>query len=205
MAKVDLKKELKEFYAPKPGKIAEVDVPAMNFLMVDGKGDPNNSKEYEEAIQALYTLSYTIKFDLKKSGGPDYGVMPLEGLWWADDMKDFDPEKGNRNNWKWTAMIMQPDFVTKDIVKRCTEVAAKKKPLPALSKVRFEKFAEGRSVQMMHIGPYSAEGPNIQKLHDYIASIGGKLTGKHHEIYFSDPRRVAPEKMKTGIRQPYSM
>jgi len=200
MDKIDLKKELKNLYSPSGKEVAVVDVPKMNFLMVDGQGDPNTSKSYMEAIQALFSVSYTLKFMIKKEKGIDYAVMPLEGLWWVDDMSKF--SMTNKDAWKWTAMIAQPEFVTKDMVARAIEQAGKKKALPALSKMRFESLAEGLSAQIMHTGPYSAEGPTIEKIHAFIKDNGYKMAGKHHEIYLSDPSRTAPEKLKTVIRQP---
>lgn len=204
MKKIDLKKELKHLYNPSTKEISIVDVPKMNFLMIDGKGDPNTSQEYKEAIEALYAVSYSLKFMIKKGETAiDYVVMPLEGLWWTDDMAQFSTE--NKGIWKWTAMIMQPEYVTKDLVTKAFEQVEKKKNPPALSKMRFESFHEGLSAQIMHIGPYSAEGPTIKKLHSFIKEKGYEFDGlvqKHHEIYLSDPRRTAPEKMKTIIRQP---
>ena len=172
----------------------------MNYLMVDGQGDPNISQEYKDAIQALYAASFTLKFTIKKEKATDYGVMGLEGLWWTDDMAEFSVE--NKGIWKWTAMIMQPAFVTEELVDRAKEQVAKKKTLPALSKMRFETLHEGLSAQIMHVGPYSAEGPTIDKLHKFIRENGYKLRGKHHEIYLGDPRRTAAEKLKTVLRQP---
>jgi len=201
MTKIDLKKEMKQLYNASAKEAAIVVVPKMNFLMVDGIGDPNTSKEYQDAVEALYGVAYTLKFAIKK--GPkaiDYGVLPLEGLWWIDDMTQFSTE--NKDIWKWTSMIMQPEFVTKELVEDAIEAAQKKKQLPALSKLRFENFDEGLSAQVMHIGPYSAEGPTIERLHDFIRTSGHELRGKHHEIYLSDPRKAAPERMKTIVRQP---
>jgi len=132
-------------------------------------------------------------------------VMALEGLWWAEDKKVFMSETSDRNKWQWTVMMMQPDFITKADFIKAKEAAKKKKDNYYIENVRFEPFSEGKAAQIMHIGPYSAEGPNIQRIHNKIKEIGGKLSGKHHEIYLSDPRRVAPQKMKTVIRQPYSM
>lgn len=199
MDKIDLKKELKNLYSPSGKEVTVVDVPKMNFLMVDGQGDPNTSKSYMEAIQALFSVSYTLKFMIKKEKGIDYAVMPLEGLWWVDDMSKFSME--NKNDWKWTAMIAQPEFVTKDLVSQAIEQAGKRKALLALSKIRFESMSEGLSAQIMHTGPYSAEAPTIEKLHAFIQNNGYKMAGKHHEIYLSDPSRTAPEKLKTVIRQ----
>jgi hypothetical protein len=204
MAKIDLKKELKAFYNPTAKEVTLIDIPKMNFIMIDGKGAPE-SEQFAGSIQALYPIAYTIKFDKKKADGTDFTVMAMEGLFWADDMAAFMPETADRQAWQWTLMIMQPDFISKADFNKAKEAAKKKKDNPFLDKVRFESYAEGKAAQLMHIGPYSAEGPNIQRIHNKIKGIGGKLTGKHHEIYLSDPRRVAPEKMKTVIRQPYSL
>jgi hypothetical protein len=201
MKKVDLKKQLKSLYNPPAKDVSEIVVPAMNFIMIDGKGDPNKAPQFQAAIEALYPVSYAIKFDFKKNRGVDYPVMALEGLWWADNMDDF--TTGDRDNWLWTLMIMQPDFVTEEIYKQNLQAVKKKKNLPALEKLRFEKFDEGRSAQIMHIGPFSTEGANIAKIHEFIKSRSGKMIGKHHEIYLSDFRRVAPDKMKTVLRQPF--
>ena len=200
--KVDLRKELKHLYAPSAKEVLAVNVPKMNFLMIYGMGDPNTSQEYKDAVEALFSLSYAIKFMIKKEKSIDYAVMPLEGLWWVDDMTRFSVE--NKNEWKWTSMIMQPEYVTKKIVNEALDETRKKKNLPALSKIRFEAFSEGPSAQIMHIGPFSAEGPTIEKIHNFIKKQGYKLSGKHHEIYLSDPRKSAPEKMKTVLRQPMS-
>jgi hypothetical protein len=200
MAKIDLKKELKQFYNPSAKEVTAVDVPPMNFLMIDGEGDPNTSQQYKDAIEALFSVSYAIKFMIKKGTGVDYGVMPLEGLWWVDGMTKFSVER--KDEWKWTAMIMQPKYVTVDHVNVAIDSTRKKKGLPALSKLRFENFHEGAAAQIMHIGPYSAEGPNIAKIHDFIHSSGHVLSGKHHEIYLSDVRKTASEKLKTVLRQP---
>lgn len=200
MQKIDLKKELKHLYQPSAKEVVQVDVPAANFFMIDGEGDPNTSPEYAAAIEALYTVSYAIKFMVKK--GPtavDYGVMPLEGLWWAEDMSSFSVQ--DKSSWKWTMMIRQPDFVTKALVaKAIAEVKQKKNP-QALAKIRFEAFKEGLCAQILHVGPFSEEGPTVEKVHQYIATHGA-LRGKHHEIYLSDIRKAEPSKWKTVIRQP---
>ena len=202
MIKRDFKKELKPLYNPSASKVATVEVPAFNFLKIDGQGDPNTSIAYKEAVEALFSLSYALKFAVKR--GPmaiDYGVMPLEGLWWADQMEFF--EHSAKDKWFWTAMIMQPEFITETLVAEAAETVRKKKDLPGLDRIRFEPYKEGRAAQILHIGPFSEEGPTIKKVHDYIHSSGGKLSGKHHEIYLSDIRRAAPEKWKTIIRQPF--
>ena len=200
--KIDFKKELSAFYRPSRSKVALVNVPSWNFLMVDGKGNPNTASAYAEAIEALYAVSYTLKFMVKKGEKAlDYGVMPLESLWWVEDMREFDPDK--KDDWLWTAMIMQPDFISGEMVQDAMDTVRQKKNPKALSKMRFETFSEGPSAQIMHIGPFSEEGPTIEKVHNYIHSQGFELKGKHHEIYLSDIRRAAPEKWKTIVRQPY--
>jgi hypothetical protein len=201
MSKLDYKKELKHLYAASAKQPALVDVPTLNYLSVDGTGNPNTSSAYQEAVQALFSLSYTIKFSIKKGRAAiDYGVMPLEGLWWVDDMSQFSVTR--KDEWQWTIMIMQPAIVTQAIVEACRSELARKKELPALSKVKFAAFSEGKAAQILHIGPFSEEGPTIEKLHAYIAASGLKLAGKHHEIYLTDIRRAAPAKWKTIIRQP---
>jgi hypothetical protein len=202
MQKLDLKKTLKYLYdaKPEPGMI---EVPPMQFLMLDGAGDPNISAEYQDAVQALYAVAYTLKFKVKKSMAIDYPVMALEGLWWVDDMRDF--SVANKADWKWTMMISTPDFITPELVEAARAEAGRKKDLVGLSRLGFATYAEGLSAQVMHLGPYAAEAPTIQRLHEFIHGQGYTFDGvtqKHHEIYLSDPRRVAPEKMKTIIRQP---
>jgi len=198
--KVDFKVEHKELYRAKRDP-ALVDVPELGFLMVDGHGDPNTATEYTQAVEALYTVSYSLKFAIKRArDGFDYGVMPLEGLWWVRDMSKFTSSK--KSDWDWTAMIMQPDQVTQDLLEDALANATAKKSLPAAAKLRLERFREGPAAQVMHIGPYDAEGPTIKRLQELIAESGRTRRGKHHEIYLSDPRRCAPEKLRTIIRQP---
>lgn len=201
MQKLDLKKQWKHLYQPRAGAITAVNVPPLNYLMVDGEGDPNTAPAFQQAVEALYALSYTLKFSLKKSPQPmDYGVMPLEGLWWADDPRVF--YQADKSQWKWTAMILQPDFLTRaQIDAAIAEVRRKKNPA-ALDRVRWETLEEGAAVQVLYIGPFSAEAPTIERMHDFIHASGKELYGKHHEIYLSDPRRTAPEKLKTILRQP---
>ena len=199
--KLDYKRELKELYGPRAGAPAIVDVPPLAFLMVDGMGDPNTSREYKEAVEALFAVSYRMKFAVKRGAeGIDYGVMPLEGLWWVDDMSTFSVD--DKSNWSWTAMIMQPDVVTDELVQRSIVEASKKKPLPAATELRLDHFGEGRAAQVLHMGPYGAERPTIQRLHAFIAEAGYRPRGKHHEIYLSDPSRAEPAKLKTIVRQP---
>ncbi|MBI5094173.1 MAG: GyrI-like domain-containing protein [Candidatus Hydrogenedentes bacterium] len=199
MDKTDLRKSLKHLYTASQKAPAIVDVPALNFLMVDGQGDPNTSLEFHQAVEALYSMSYTLKFSIKKSDPKkDYKVMGLEGLWWMDGVIDMH----KKELWKWTVIIAQPDVVTPKWVKTAADDLAKKKNPPALGKVRLERFSEGQCAQILHVGPYSAEGPTIAKLHEYVQAQGYRLRGKHHEIYMSDARRVAPEKLKTILRHP---
>jgi len=199
--KIDFKKELKHLYKPSEKEVRIVDIPSMNFLMIDGVGNPNTSQEYTDAVETLYAVSYALKFIIKKGETAiDYGVMPLEGLWWVDDMAKFSIE--NKDVWKWTSMIMQPTYVIVDLVEQAVEQVKKKKNPSAISKLRFESFSEGLSVQIMHIGPFSAEGLTIEKIHIFAKENDYELRDKHHEIYLNDPRKIAPEKMKTIIRQP---
>ncbi len=198
--KIDLVREFKELYAP-GREPATVEVPVFSFLMVDGHGDPNVAPGYGHAVEALYSVSYTLKFALKRGPeGLDYRVMPLEGLWWVPDMSAFTIE--DKSAWDWTMMIRQPEQVDEDLFEQALAKATRKKELPAANLLRLERFAEGLPAQVMHIGPYSAEGPTIQRLHAFIADQGYERAGKHHEIYLSDPRRAAPGKMKTVLRQP---
>lgn len=178
----------------------------MQFLMIDGMGSPGDSKEYQDALAALYPIAFKTKF-LSKAKGKDYVVPPLEGLWWADNMDDFIEE--NRDKWKWTMMIMQPDWITKEMIDEA--IAATKEKKPELSnlfpKLRLEKYKEGKAAQIMYIGPYSEESSTVQKVHDFIHENGGIFDGhelKHHEIYLSDPRKANPATMKTVIRQPFN-
>ena len=200
--KTDFKKTMKEFYAPKSKEFILVDVPEMSFLMIDGKGDPNSSPEYLTALQTLYPVAYKTKFISKKALEKDYVVPALEGLWWADDMLTF-AENLDKSQWLWTMMIMQPEWITKEIISDAKQQVAKKCSPEALSKLRFERYDEGISLQCLHIGPYDDEAPLLTKLHTEIMPDSGyDFNGKHHEIYLNDPRRVAHEKLKTILRQP---
>ena len=202
----DFKKEYKELYMPKD-KPELIEVPTMNFFMVDGSGDPNNSPEFQHATELLYGLSYTIKMSRKKGieipGYFDYVVPPIEGLWWIEE-ETFSFEI--RDNWKWTLMIRQPDFVNQEIVQWAKKELAKKKPELNTEKARFEAFEEGLCVQVMHIGPYSTEPETMKKVEAFLSEQGLKdrllSGGKHHEIYLSDPRKCKPESMKTVLRHP---
>lgn len=200
MAKLDLKKEYRELYKVKKDPEL-VEVPPLQYLMIDGEGDPNMAQAYKNAVEALFSLSYTLKFMVKlRPGGADYGVMPLEGLWWTEPMEDFSVDR--KDGWKWTSLMLQPEFITPELVEEARAQAAAKKELPALPLIRLECLEEGRCAQVLHIGPYAAEGPTVERLHGFILEQGLSLRGKHHEIYLGDPRRAAPEKLQTIIRQP---
>ena len=200
--KVDLKKELKTYYRPSAKKFSIVELPPMQFLMVDGAGNPNTAQAYKDAIETLYAVSYTVKFMMKQEHGHDYTVMPLEGLWWGTPKGLTHFTDADKDKFVWTSMIMQPDFVTPELMEEGIRRAVAKKTLPALEKLRFETFEEGLSVQVMYFGPYSDEGPTIDRMHQHAYNQGYQLRGKHHEIYLSDFRRTAPEKLKTVIRHP---
>lgn len=202
MSKVDYKKDFKGLYLPKAVPVL-IDVPAMTFIMVDGKGDPSG-EEYQQAVSLLYSLSYTIKMKGKELPGYcDYTIFPLEGLWWIDGGA-FDFKQ--RGNWLWISMIRQPDFVTPDVLRWAIELTQKKKPEHDTSRARLEVFTEGLCVQMMHIGPFATEPETVDKIRALIEQAGlADATGnvrKHHEIYLSDPNNVSPEKMNTVLRHP---
>ncbi len=200
MEKTDFKKELKHLYKPSSKAFAVVDVPPMQFLMIDGHGDPNTAQEYQDAIEALYPVAYKLKFMSKKELERDYVVPPLEGLWWAEDMDTF--TRREKSAWDWTMMIMQPEWITQEMFEAAVK-QVEEKALPALSKMRLETYHEGLAVQIMHIGSYDDEGPTLHRLHyEFIPENGFEMSGKHHEIYLSDFRKVAPEKLKTVLRQP---
>jgi len=200
MATVDLKKVLKDQYTARVGKPALVTVPERPFLMIDGAGDPNTAQEYVDAVEALYPIAYAIRAEIKKATGDGYTVLPLEGLWWADDMKSFSVER--KHEWKWTMMIGLPDLVTAEQAAEAILATTEKKDLVAGQWVRYRTYDEGPSAHIMHIGPYSDEAPTIEMLHDFIAEQGLERRGLHHEIYLGDPRKVDPAKLRTIIRQP---
>jgi hypothetical protein len=202
MDKIDFKKELRGLYQPSSRDFEFIDVPEMQFLMVDGRGDPNTGQEYTQAVEALYALAYKIKFASKKGMGKDYVVPPLEGLWWAEDMRSFSSQR-DKSKWQWTAMVMQPEWITQEMLEDAKRQVVKSKRLTALPKVRLESYREGLSAQILHIGSYEDETPTLRRLHEeFLPQNGYQPAGRHHEIYLSDPRRVAPEKLKTVLRQP---
>lgn len=202
MDKIDFKRELQHLYNPSSREFSTVEVPEMQFLMVDGHGDPNTAHAYQDAVEVLYAVAYKLKFMSKKQVGKDYVVPPLEGLWWAADMETFTIRQ-DKSAWDWTMMIMQPDWITPEMFAQAVAEVQKSKDLPALSKVRLERYAEGLAVQILHIGSYDAEAPTLARLHrEFIPQNGYVEAGKHHEIYLGDPRKIAPEKLKTVLRQP---
>ena len=198
--RIDVRTQYKFLYSPSAKAVETIDVPELKFIMVDGSGD-TTSDAFQNAIQTLYNLSFTTKFAMKKEEALDYPVMALEGLWWTKSSEKFDLQSA-RKDWNWTLMIMQPALITRELFAASAGAVGKKKELPALEKVRFERFQEGKSAQVLHVGPYADEPATVGKLHEFVQSQGYKLRGKHHEIYLSDPRRTAPEKLKTIVRQP---
>lgn len=203
MEKVDFKKALKHLYQPGKVEFELVDVPEMQFLMIDGHGDPNTALEYQHALEALYGLAYKLKFLSKQQFGRDYVVPPLEGLWWAEDMESFTTQR-DKSQWSWTMMIMTPEWIRLEHLEESVEVVASGKESPAaLDKLRLDSYQEGLSAQILHIGSYDDEAPTLARLHlEWMLANGLTFNGRHHEIYLSDPRRVAPEKLKTILRQP---
>ncbi len=208
MNKIDLRRDLKHLYAPRADNVEIVDVPQFKFVMIDGEIEPEETPEtspqFQNAFAALYGAAYTLKFvsKLRKTDPIDYTVMSLEGLWWTDSgVFDF----AQKDSWRWTLMVMQPDHITHEMFQEAVEQLNKKKPNPAVSRLRLESFHEGLCVQVMHVGPYDAEPATIRKMHDFARENGYGLRGKHHEIYLGDPRRAKPEKLKTILRNPVEM
>ena len=202
MTKVDFKKDLKHLYAPGKSDFVVVQVPPMSFLQIDGHGDPNMAAEYKAAVEALFAAAFKIKFMSKKELGRDYVVPPLEGLWWAQDMDSFTSQR-DKSAWDWTMMIMQPEWINDEMVNAAIAQVGEKKDLPALPKLKFFTYDEGLSVQILHLGSFDDEGPTIQRMHnEWMPANGYAENGKHHEIYLSDPRKTAPEKLRTILRQP---
>ena len=199
--KVDFKKSL-DSYQARHHEFRVLDVPPLLYLAVDGHGDPNTAPEYADAIGALYPVAYKVKFASKRDLGRDYVVPPLEALWWASDMDAFTRAR-DKSEWDWTAMIMVPDWITSDLVDDAVAAAAAKNRPTGLDRVRFETLDEGRCVQTLHLGSYDDEADVLAQLHhDFIPNAGLTMTGKHHEIYLSDARKVEPAKLRTILRQP---
>jgi hypothetical protein len=200
-AKADLKKSL-DAYQAKVGQVRVLDVPDLQYLMIDGHGDPNTSPAFAEAVEALYPVAYALKFAAKRELGRDFVVMPLEGQWWAEDMSSFTAER-DKARWDWTLMIMQPDWIDEDMFTAAVERAGTKGPPARLGDLRLEPLSEGRCVQTLHVGTFDDEADVLARMHDeFIPGNGLRMVGRHHEIYLSDLRRVAPEKRRTILRQP---
>ena len=200
MMTLDLKKRLKPLYKLSAKQPEIVDVPPLRFLMIDGSGDPNTAQAFKDALQTLYSTAYALKFMLKKQRGINYLVMPSEGLWWVDDLAELN--FGDKSNWRWTMMIVQPEVVTEaDFAQARAQVKAKKNP-PGLESVRLDTYHEGLSAQILHLGSYETEAPTIERLEQFIAAENLEHNGRHHEIYLNDFTRTAPEKLKTIIRYP---
>jgi hypothetical protein len=198
--KIDFKKTL-DSYQARSGEFRVLDVPPMQYLMVDGHGDPNSSAEYTDAVEALYPLAYKLKF-ASKDLGRDFTVMPLEGLWWADDPTAFTTAR-DKSQWSWTLMIMQPDWITTDLFGGAVAKVGAKDAPRSLGAIRLESLDEGQCVQTLHLGPFDEEGPTLARMHDeVIPERGLRMSGTHHEIYLSDLRRTAPSKLRTILRQP---
>jgi hypothetical protein len=202
MEKLDLVKQMKEFYSASMNKVVFIKMPSLNYLMIDGQGDPNTSQVYKNSVQALFSLPYGLKFAVKKQKPfIDFKVMPLEGLWWVDDMTQFSVK--SKGDWKWTMMILQPDLITDEMVAEIRDQVIKKKGLILAESVKFIRYEEGDCVQILHLGPYSTESNDIEKLHTTISEHGFQRKGKHHEIYLNTPLKTVPENLRTIIRQPF--
>ncbi len=203
MEKIDFKKDFKALYNPPRGAFTFVEVPPIAYLMVDGAGDPNTAPEFQPAIETLYGAAYTLKFSLKKAGiGPEYSLAPLDGLWWCDGIEGFD--QNNREIWRWTLMIAQPPHIKKETVDSAVSELVAKGKRGLWERLRLEILDEGLCVQTLYVGPYSDEGPTIAAMHKFVEDEACSLRGRHHEIYMSDPRRTAPEKLRTILRHPVS-
>lgn len=202
MEKFDFKKQYAPLWRASHKEPVFITVPALPYIMVNGKGDPNTSGIFQQAIEALYGTAYSIKFSLKKdpSVPRDFSISALEGLWWMNDGSEFSLQK--KDEWMWTLMVMMPPFVNQEHVDKAKNSVKAKKDNPIIDQLRFELFEEGDCAQILHIGPYSEEEPTIQKLTAFINVNEKNFRGKHHEIYLGDPRRSSPEKLRTIIRHP---
>jgi len=206
MKTIDLRKQMKDLWNPPVGKVVLVTVPAMPYLVVEGVGNPSTSQAFQEAIQALYSAAYTMKFGARAAGVAEWKVTPLEALWSTTSGKDvsdadFAADAGEDIAWK--ALLMQPAVVTAEMLEQAkAEVVRKKKDVPALGQVRLETWAEGLCAQTMYVGPYDGERPTIDMMHTWVAANGYHVRGRHHELYLGDPNRMAPEKLKTILRLP---
>lgn len=199
--KVDFKKTLDAYKAAR-GRLRVLDIPVMRYLMIDGSGDPNTMPQFAATIETLYPVAYKLKFASSRELGRDYVVPPLEGLWWSDDMSAFTGAR-DKGRWSWTLMLMIPDWIDDDMLDDAVAQASAKKPPPRLDDLRIDSLDEGRCVQTLHHGSSDDEGPVLAEMHDrFIPDNGLRMRGRHREVYFSDFRRVAPDKLRTLLRQP---
>jgi hypothetical protein len=197
----DVRRELKRLYSPRNRTWQRVEVPPQRFLAVDGRGDPNTAADYTAAVQAVYSVAYTLKFTAKRAGGRDFTVGPLEALWWAEDYAAFTEQ--DKDSWRWTVMIALPEWVEEQEWAQAAATAQRKKDNPAIARLRALHLGEGLCAQALHVGPYDAEGPLLAELHQrWLPDNGLRESGLHHEVYLNDPRRSAPERLKTVLRQP---
>lgn len=200
MEKIDFKKSLKTLYNAPAERFARVDVPQLRYVMVDGEGNPNTAAAYKTAVEWLFSVSYAMKFASKRELGKDYVVPPLEGLWWADDPADFTARR--KEQWRWTMMVMAPDFVGQSLYEAALAKTRAKLTEPPET-LRLDSLIEGLSLQTLHIGSYDDEGPILAHLHEELMPAEKlDFNGKHHEIYLSDPRKTLPDRLKTILRQP---
>lgn len=208
--KLDVKKGY-DAYQARRGEFRVLEVPPSRYMMIDGKGDPNMDPSYSAALSALYPVAYALKFASKKDLGRDYVVPPLEGLWWADDHAAFTTARDKRQ-WCWRMMLFVPEWLDSGHVEAAIDavkakiLASKDPDLEALAKldeIGVGELSEGLCVQTLHVGSFDEEGPILERMHtEFIPQQDLRMAGTHHEIYLSDPRRTAPEKLRTILRQP---
>lgn len=198
--KIDFKRTVEAYRATR-GEFGIVDVPRLQYLMIDGHGDPNTAVAYREALEALYPLAYALKFASKRELGRDYVVMPLEALWSAADMRAFTTQR-DKSQWDWTLLMLVPDWIDQRMLAAATDAVRAKSAPARLDEIRLATLAEGRCVQTLHVGPFDDEGPVLERMHAWIDARGLRPSGMHHEIYLSDARRMEPAKLHTILRQP---
>ena len=204
MKKLDLRKKYKSLYVPPARKVVSVEVPSLQFAMISGVIEPGKlpgeSVAFEQAMQALYGVAYTLKFmsKLRPRNPIDYPVMALQAQWWVSRGSYLDPKQP----WKFNAMILQPDHITQHMFGEAVARAGEKRPNPALRRLKLRRFREGLCVQALHIGAYADEPRTLRKMEEFAAEQGLTYHGKHHEIYLGDPMRASPEKLRTVLRHP---
>jgi hypothetical protein len=199
--KVDLKRSI-DAYRARQGELRIVEVPPLQYLMLDGTGDPNTDPAFAASLEALYPLAFALKAHSRRELGRDYTVMPLEGLWSADDMASFTDAR-DAARWQWTLLMLVPDWLDRDAFGAAVAAVRAKRAPTRLDDVRLETLEEGRCVQTLHVGPFDEEGPVLARMHEaFIPEHRLRMTGRHHEIYLSDARRVEPARRRTILRQP---